>query len=199
MADRWGEIRRRATASPVPRIGLALAIAIIVLDQLSKWIVLNVLNFSPPGCLEFQRAEGAERFALPNTCGHIEVSPVFDLTMVWNKGVSFGLLGADGPVGRFILVAFSLAVAALLVAGLLGYGPVKAVRRLQAVAFGFIIGGAIGNAIDRTLFGAVVDFLNFSDVYFPYVFNIADVGINLGVAAVIADVLINDRKARSER
>ena len=199
MADRWGEIRHRATASPVPRIGLALAIAIIVLDQLSKWIVLNVLNFSPPGCLEFQRAEGAERFGLPNTCGHIEVSPVFDLTMVWNKGVSFGLLGADGPVGRFILVAFSLAVAALLVAGLLGYGPVKAVRRLQAVAFGFIIGGAIGNAIDRTLFGAVVDFLNFSDVYFPYVFNIADVGINLGVAAVIADVLINDRKARSER
>jgi signal peptidase II len=199
MADFWGEIRRRATASPVPRIGLGLAIGIILLDQLSKWIVLNVLNFSPPGCLEFQRAEGAERFGLPNTCGHIEVSPVFDLTMVWNKGVSFGLLGADGPVGRFILVAFSVAVAALLVAGLLGYGPVKAVRRLQAVAFGFIIGGAIGNAIDRTLFGAVVDFLNFSDVYFPYVFNIADVGINLGVAAVIADVLINDRKARSER
>jgi len=199
MADRWGEIRRRATASPVPRIGLGLALAIIVLDQLSKWIVLNVLNFSPPGCLEFQRAEGAERIGLPNTCGHIEVSPVFDLTMVWNKGVSFGLLGADGPVGRFILVAFSLAVAALLVAGLLGYGPVRAVRRLQAVAFGFIIGGAIGNAIDRTLFGAVVDFLNFSDVYFPYVFNIADVGINLGVAAVILDVLINDRKTRSER
>jgi len=199
MADRWGEIRRRATASPVPRIGLALAIAIIVLDQLSKWIVLNVLNFSPPGCLEFQRAEGAERIGLPNTCGHIEVSPVFDLTMVWNKGVSFGLFGADGPVGRFILVAFSVAVAALLVAGLLGYGPVKAVRRLQAVAFGFIIGGALGNAIDRTLFGAVVDFLNFSDVYFPYVFNIADVGINLGVAAVILDVLINDRKERSER
>ena len=199
MADFWGEIRRRATASPVPRIGLGLAIGIILLDQLSKWVVLNVLNFSPPGCLEFQRAEGAERFGLPNTCGHIEVSPVFDLTMVWNKGVSFGLLGADGPVGRFILVAFSVAVAALLVAGLLGYGPVKAVRRLQAVAFGFIIGGAIGNAIDRTLFGAVVDFLNFSDVYFPYVFNIADVGINLGVAAVIADVLINDRKARPER
>lgn len=199
MADFWGGIRRRATASPVPRIGLGLAIGIVLLDQLSKWIVLNVLNFSPPGCLEFQRAEGAERFGLPNTCGHIEVSPVFDLTMVWNKGVSFGLLGADGPVGRFILVAFSLAVAALLVAGLLGYGPMKAARRLQAVAFGFIIGGAIGNAIDRTLFGAVVDFLNFSDVYFPYVFNIADVGINLGVAAVIADVLINDRKARPER
>ena len=152
MADLWGEIRRRATASPAPRIGLGLAVLIIVLDQISKWLVLNVLHFSPPGCLEFQRASGVERIALPNTCGHIELSPVFDLTMVWNKGVSFGLFGADGPLGRFILVAFSIAVACLLIAGLLGYGPVKAVRRMQAVAFGFIIGGAIGNAIDRALF-----------------------------------------------
>ncbi|GLK53768.1 signal peptidase II [Maricaulis virginensis] len=199
MADLWGEIRRRATASPAPRIGLGLAVLIIVLDQISKWLVLNVLHFSPPGCLEFQRASGVERIALPNTCGHIELSPVFDLTMVWNKGVSFGLFGADGPLGRFILVAFSIAVACLLIAGLLGYGPVKAARRLQAVAFGFIIGGAIGNAVDRTLYGAVVDFLNFSDVYFPYVFNIADVGINLGVAAVILDVLLNDRKDRAVR
>lgn len=198
MPDPWGEIRRRATASPAPRIGLGLAAAIIVLDQISKWLVLNVLHFSPPGCLEFQRATGEARIGLANTCGHIEVSPVFDLTMVWNKGVSFGLLGADGPAGRLVLVVFSLAVAGLLIAGLLGYGPVRAVRRLQAVAFGFIIGGAIGNAIDRTLYGAVVDFLNFSDVYFPYVFNIADVGINLGVAAVILDVLVNDRKARRE-
>lgn len=194
MADLASDIRRRLATSPVPRIGLGLAAGIVVLDQISKWLVLNVLNFSPPGCLDFQRASGADRIGLPNTCGHIELSPVFDLTMVWNKGVSFGLFGADGPVGRFILVAFSLAVAGLLVAGLLGYGPVRAVRRLQAVAFGFIIGGAIGNAVDRTLYGAVVDFLNFSDVYFPYVFNIADVGINLGVAAVILDVLLNDRK-----
>jgi signal peptidase II len=198
MADAGAEIRRRLTASPVPRIGLGLAAGIIVLDQISKWLVLNVLNFSPPGCLEFQRASGADRIGLPNTCGHIELSPVFDLTMVWNKGVSFGLFGADGPVGRFVLVAFSLGVAALLIAGLMGYGPVRAVRRLQAVAFGFIIGGAIGNAVDRALYGAVVDFLNFSDVYFPYVFNIADVGINLGVAAVILDVLVNDRKTRSD-
>lgn len=194
MADPMGEIRRRATASPAPRIGLGLAAAIVVVDQVSKWLVLNVLNFSPPGCLDFQRATGEDRIGLINTCGHIEVSPVFDLTMVWNKGVSFGLFGADGPAGRLVLIAFSLAVAGLLVAGLLSWGPAKAQRPLQAVAFGFIIGGAIGNAIDRALYGAVVDFLNFSDVMFPYVFNVADVGINLGVAAILLDVFLNDRK-----
>jgi signal peptidase II len=199
MADPWGDIRRRLATSSAPRIGLPLAGAIILLDQVSKWLVLDKLNFSPEGCLEFQRASGEERIGLANTCGHIEVSPVFDLTMVWNKGVSFGLFGADGPLGRFVLVAFSLLVAGALIAGLLSYGPLKAARRLQAVAFGFIIGGAIGNAIDRVLYGAVVDFLNFSDVYFPYVFNIADVGINLGVAAIILDLLVNDRKPAADR
>lgn len=199
MADLLGEIRRRATASPAPRIGLILAAAIVLFDQVSKWLVLNVLNFSPPGCLDFQRATGEERIGLLNTCGHIEISPVFDLTMVWNKGVSFGLFGADGPLGRFVLVAFSLFVAGLLIAGLLSWGPAKALRPLQAVAFGFIIGGAIGNAIDRVLYGAVADFLNFSDIMFPYVFNIADVGINLGVAAILLDLLLNDRKPGTAR
>lgn len=194
MPDWATDIRRRFAASPVPALGLGLAAIILVLDQLTKWWVLAGLNFSPPGCLDYQRAEGAERLALPNTCGHIEVSPVFDLTMVWNKGVSFGLLGADGPVGRTILIAFSVLVAAGLIAGLLNRGPIRATRRLQGVAFGFIIGGALGNAIDRGLYGAVVDFLNFSDVYFPYVFNIADVGINLGVVAIVLDVFLNDRK-----
>ncbi len=196
MPDWAREIRRRFAASPVPRLGLGIAALVLVLDQLTKWWVLAGLNFSPPGCLDFQRAEGAERLALPNTCGHIEVSPVFDLTMVWNKGVSFGLLGADGPIGRWLLVVFSVLVALGLIAGLLDRGPIRADRRLQGVAFGFIIGGALGNAIDRAAFGAVVDFLNFSDVYFPYVFNIADVGINLGVAAILLDVFLNDRKPK---
>jgi signal peptidase II len=198
MADLMGEIRRRVSA-PAARIGLGLAGGILVLDQLTKWLVLDRLNFSPPGCLEFQRADPAERMGLANTCGHIEVSPVFDLTMVWNKGVSFGLFAADTWVGRTILVGFSVLVAAGLIAGLMNWGPMRAVRRLQAVAFGFIIGGALGNAIDRTLYGAVVDFLDFSDAYFPYVFNVADVGINLGVAAIIADIFLNDRKSPPAR
>lgn len=198
MPDWAREIRRRFTASPVPGVGLGIAAIILVLDQLSKWWILSGLNFSPAGCLEYQRAEGAERLVLANTCGHIEVSPVFDLTMVWNKGVSFGLLGADGPLGRWLLVGFSVLVAVALIAGLLNMGPIRAMRPLQGVAFGFIIGGALGNAIDRGLYGAVVDFLNFSDVYFPYVFNIADVGINLGVAAIVLDIFLSDRKPSSD-
>lgn len=181
------------------RLGLILAGSVLVLDQLSKWWVLDRLAFSPPGCLEFQRADAVARASMVNNCGHIEVSPFFDLTMVWNKGVSFGLLGADGPLGRFLLVGFSVAVALALVAGLLSLGPFKVARRWQAIAFGLIIGGALGNAIDRALYGAVADFLNFSGLMFPWVFNIADVGINLGVAAIILDVFILDRDKRETK
>ena len=189
MADPASAVMQRLVQPGPARLGLSLAAGIIVLDQLTKWLVLNVLNFSPAGCLDFQLGrEGAF-----NTCGHLEVSPVFDLTMVWNKGVSFGLLGADNVVGRLVLISFSLAVAAALIAGLLGYGPLKAERRLVVLAFGMIIGGAIGNVIDRILFGAVVDFLNFSDVYFPWVFNVADVGINLGVGLIILDMFVSER------
>ncbi|WP_203292751.1 signal peptidase II [Maricaulis parjimensis] len=198
MADGLAAFRQRLS-QPVTRIGLALAGGILALDQLTKYLVLDRLNFSPPGCLDFQRAEPAERAVMANTCGHIELSPVFDLTMVWNKGVSFGLFGADTWVGRLVLITFSLAVAAGLLAGLFQTGPLKALRPLQGAAFGFIIGGAVGNAIDRGLYGAVVDFLNFSDIHFPYVFNIADVGINLGVAAIILDMLLSDRKSESTR
>tara|TARA_R110000868_G_scaffold56449_5_gene174631 strand:- start:10229 stop:10831 length:603 start_codon:yes stop_codon:yes gene_type:complete len=175
------------------RLGLILAASVLVLDQVSKWLVLDRLAFSPPGCLEFQRADALERASMVNNCGHIELSQAFDLTMVWNKGVSFGLLGADGPLGRFLLVGFSVAVALALIAGLLQMGPFKAGRRWQAIAFGLIIGGALGNAVDRALYGAVADFLNFSGLMFPWVFNIADVGINLGVAAILLDVFILDR------
>lgn len=193
MADWISLIRTRFTASPLPGLGLGLAAVIFLLDQISKWLVLNVLNLSPAGCLQFQLASGELRSTLANTCRHIELSPVFDLTMVWNKGVSFGLLGADGPVGRILLVLFSVVIACVLIAGLLSVGPFKVERKLQAAAFGMIVGGAFGNAIDRAVFGAVVDFLNFSDVYFPWVFNVADMGINVGVGLIILDILLNDR------
>jgi len=196
MLDRLNGIAKAIRITADARLGLTLAGAVLVLDQISKWLVLDRLAFSPPGCLDFQRADTVARSGMVNNCGHIEVSPVFDLTMVWNKGVSFGLLGADGMLGRFLLVGFSVAVALALIAGLLSLGPFKVVRRWQAIAFGLIIGGALGNAVDRALYGAVADFLNFSDMMFPWVFNIADVGINLGVAAILLDVFIFDREKR---
>jgi len=195
MADRLKAVletvRSRLVQPGATRIGLALAVGIILLDQLSKWWVLNTLRLSPEGCLDFQLAGEMERAVMPNTCRHIEISGVFDLTMVWNKGVSFGFLGADTLIGRVLLVAFSLVVAGFLAAGLFGYGPLKTERKLQALAFGMIIGGAIGNVVDRILFGAVVDFLNFSGLMFPWVFNIADVAINVGVGLIILDMLLD--------
>lgn len=196
MLDRLNGIAKTIRITADARLGLILAGSVLVLDQISKWLVLDRLAFSPPGCLDFQRADAVARSGMVNNCGHIEVSPVFDLTMVWNKGVSFGLLGADGMLGRFLLVGFSVAVALALIAGLLSLGPFKVARRWQAIAFGLIIGGALGNAVDRALYGAVADFLNFSDMMFPWVFNIADVGINLGVAAILLDVFIFDREKR---
>jgi signal peptidase II len=188
IVSRWGE-------SILLRVGLGVALLVLVLDQISKWFVLERLQLSPTGCLEFQLASTAERASLINTCQHIELSSFFDVTMVWNKGVSFGLLGADGVVGRFLLVGFSVLVASVLIAGLLGFGPLRAASRWQAIAFGLFIGGALGNAVDRALYGAVVDFLNFSGLMFPWVFNVADVSINLGVAFIVLDLLIEHRKS----
>jgi signal peptidase II len=193
MIDRLREGVQAIRFGRQARLGLIFAGSVLVLDQFTKWLVLDRLAFSPPGCLDFQRADALDRAGMVNNCGHIDVSPFFDLTMVWNKGVSFGLLGADGVMGRLLLVAFSVAVAIALIAGLLSLGPFKVARRWQAIAFGLIIGGALGNAIDRAVYGAVADFLNFSGLMFPWVFNIADVGINLGVAAIVLDVFILDR------
>jgi signal peptidase II len=72
----------------------------------------------------------------------------------------------------------------------------SATRRLQALAFGMIIGGALGNVLDRIFFGAVADFLDFSGMYFPWVFNIADAGISVGVAVLILDLVLHGDKDR---
>jgi signal peptidase II len=180
-------------------LGFQLAGLTLLLDQVSKWLVLQVLKLSPEGCLEYQRAAPLDQMGLYNTCKHIEVSSFFDVTMVWNKGVSFGLLGADSSLGRFLLVGFSLLVAGVLLAGLLGYGPLAVKRRIQVIGFGLIIGGALGNAVDRAFFGAVVDFLNFSDIMFPWVFNIADIAVNLGVVAILLDIAFFDRDSEKTK
>jgi signal peptidase II len=164
-----------------PLFGFVLAASVIVLDQISKWIILGPLDFSSPEC----RAMGAG-------CGKIEISPVFDLTMVWNWGVSFGMLRAESGIGRWGLVIFSAAVAGLLSAWLL-----RARRPFAAVALGLVIGGAIGNLIDRARFGAVVDFLDFSGLYFPWVFNVADASITVGAAFLVLEIVL-ERRAGAE-
>ncbi len=156
-----------------PVIAYALGALVIVLDQLAKFWVLNV-------------------FALPAR-ESVHVAGPFSLTMVWNAGVSFGLLRAQQDLARWGLVVFSLAVAAVLAVW---------ARRIQrpvlAVAVGLVMGGAVGNAIDRARFGAVVDFLDFKALYFPWVFNAADSAITIGVALLLLDGVVFDRSGKAK-
>ncbi|MFN3520899.1 MAG: signal peptidase II [Phenylobacterium sp.] len=155
----------------ISRLGWAaygLAASIVAVDQAVKFWVLYVFDLPA-------------RLSVP-------VAGPFSLTMVMNKGVSFGLLRADQDLGRWALSAFSLVVAAAL-----AVWARNAERRLTAVSLGLIIGGAIGNAIDRIRFGAVVDFLDFSRLMFPWVFNVADSAITVGVVLLLLDSLTGDK------
>jgi signal peptidase II len=116
------------------------------------------------------------------------------LTMVWNSGVSFGFLQAQHDVVRWLLAAFSIVVAALLIGWVR-----KAERPLFALAVGLVLGGAIGNVIDRIRLGAVADFVDVSKLYFPWIFNVADSAISVGIALLLLDMLIQDNRERAAK
>ena len=164
------------------RFGLFFLIPIvIVVDQWSKWLVLNEPRLNALDCLH-----------VPQRCGQIELSPVFDLTMVWNRGVSFGTMQSDGPM-RWVLVALTLTIA-------IGFAIwlVRANRRWTALALALVVGGAIGNVIDRVRFGAVVDFFDFSGLYFIWVFNVADAAISVGAVLLFVDQFLMSRREASQ-
>lgn len=146
----------------LPRLGLALAVLTAALDQATKLWALDVL-FDPPR--------------------RVEVLPFLDLVPVWNRGVSFGLLASDSPWAPWLLGGFAVVVAAALVVWLH-----RTDSWVLAVGLGLVIGGAIGNAIDRALYGAVVDFFDahWGAWHWP-AFNIADAAITLGVGAMLLD------------
>jgi signal peptidase II len=117
----------------------------------------------------------------------VPVFPFFNLVMVWNPGVSYGLFPASGPLGTAVLVLFSLiAISAL------GWWLWHTDRRPVALGLGLVIGGAIGNnLIDRLIYGRVADFFHFYGFgYDWYVFNVADITITLGVIALLYDALL---------
>ena len=148
----------------------AIALAVVVVDQLSKLWFLS---------LGLQVGDS------------VPVLPIFRLSMVWNPGISFGLLQGHGQIGRWLLVAFGLAV----VVGL-AWWIRNAERLWAAVAIGLIMGGAIGNnLIDRVRLGMVADFLDFSGLGFKWVFNVADSAINIGIALLLLDILLSTRQA----
>jgi lipoprotein signal peptidase len=160
------------------RLGLAFALLLLVLDQASKWWILEVVQLP-----------------LRRHIPLIELGPIgFDLTMVWNRGVTFGLLSGDGAWNHLILSAVALAVSAFLLRWL-----ARAPSRLVALALGAVIGGAVGNVIDRLRFGAVADFLDLHAWgWHWYVFNVADAAIVCGVIALVADALLRPEGRSSE-
>jgi signal peptidase II len=154
----------------VQRAGWWIAAAAFAADQLSKNLLLYGYDFihMPPGA-------------------NVPVLPFFDLVMVWNRGVSYGLFQAKGLAGTLLLTAFSLAA----VAGL-SWWLLKSDRPLVGIGVGLLIGGALGNVIDRVRFGAVADFFHFYAWGRDwYVFNVADAAITLGVIALLADVFFD--------
>jgi signal peptidase II len=122
----------------------------------------------------------------------IDVAPPYlTFIMGWNTGINFGLFGGSGGVGRWVLIGIAVAAAAYLT-----HLARKADGWFLPMSLGLIIGGALGNALDRAIFGAVMDFLNMSccGIRNPYTFNIADIFIFAGVFGVIGHSWWEERK-----
>lgn len=145
--------------------GIAAVLATIVVDQFVKWWFLGPFGIAQKGA--------------------VPVTPFFDILLVWNRGISYGLFQQDGQTGRLVLIAVSVLVSALLLVWL------WRVRDLRpAVSIGLVAGGALANALDRLLYGAVVDLFHFHVGDFSwYVFNLADAAIVAGVAGLLYDSL----------
>jgi signal peptidase II len=149
-------------------LGLIAAALALVADQGSKLFMLYGAGFAdmPAGA------------AVP-------VLPFFNLMMVWNPGISYGLFPASGKFGTVLLVAVSVLVVAFLIWWLW-----RSTSQWLTAGFGFIIGGALGNVIDRLVYGKVADFFHFYGFgYDWYIFNVADVAITIGAILIIYDVI----------
>ena len=157
---------------PLTALGLTAAAITSVLDQASKLWLLKVFGLADRGV--------------------VEVMPFVELVLTWNTGISYGWFQQEGPFGQGALLTLKVVAVALLWIWL-----AKASSRLSAVALGLIIGGAIGNGIDRLAYGAVADFvllyLQTATWRFNwYVFNLADVAIVAGVIGLLYESLAGD-------
>jgi signal peptidase II len=151
-------------------LGLGIAALTVLVDQAHKAWMLYVYDI------------GAK--------GTVTITPFFDLVLVWNQGISYGLLPQESAAGRLGLILFALVASLALTVWL-----ARLESRLTAIAIGLIIGGALGNAIDRILYGAVADFFSFHAFgYQWYVFNVADTAIVAGVVGLLYDSLFRGHK-----
>ncbi|PSJ43183.1 signal peptidase II [Allosphingosinicella deserti] len=149
------------------KLGLTIAATVLVLDQASKWIVTYVLQ------LQQQVV--------------INLAPIFDLRWVENRGVSMGFLTAGSPLERWLLVAMTGAISIFVATWMW-----RERRRDDAIALAFVLGGALGNIIDRIRLGYVIDFadLHFGDIHPFLVFNVGDAAITIGVLLLLVRALL---------
>ena len=163
--------------SPVLRSGIVAGVLALIADQASKLWLLFVFDIGRNGA--------------------VRVTPFFDLVLAWNTGISYGWFQNDSPAGAAILLAIK-AVAVVLLAVWMA----RSHTRMATIGLGLIIGGAIGNAIDRFAYGAVVDFALFhvqiaGKTFNWYVFNLADVAIVAGVIALLYDSFFGTPAAKA--
>ena len=159
------------------RPGIVAALAVLALDQATRLWLLFVFDIGHRGV--------------------VKITPFFDLVLAWNTGISYGWFQNEGAVGQAILLAVK-AVAVIVLA----IWMARSRSRLATLALGLIIGGAIGNAIDRFAYGAVVDFALFhiqigGKAFDWYVFNLADVAIVAGVAGLLYDSFLGVPAAKA--
>jgi signal peptidase II len=157
-------------------IGLSITLAIFIADQATKWIVTSLLQ------LRLRR--------------EIEVLPFFDLQWVENYGVSMGFLTASSDTGRWLLVAMTAAISLFVFAWMW-----REKRRDDAVALSLVLGGALGNILDRIRFGYVVDFadLHFGDIQPFLVFNVGDAAITIGVLLLLVRALLTRERKTPQK
>jgi len=155
-------------------MGLTVAIAVVVADQVTKWAILGA--FRPAGVEATPFAPTAQ----------LQVLPILDFALVWNRGVSFGLANTGGTWNAVGFAALSGVIALTLLVWM-----ARARRIMLGIALGLIVGGAVGNLVDRLRIGAVVDFIYVHIGAFDWfpAFNLADSAITVGAALLVIDSL----------
>lgn len=173
-------------------LGLSIIFDIIILDQLSKWGIMElILRPELTGGQGLGFVDWIMHPPLRLDFVSIPVIANFNLTMVWNEGVSFGMMGG---MGIWPLIILAMTIVSIFFVWLL-----KSTSKFESVSLAFVIGGAIGNVIDRFRFGAVADFF---DVYVGHyhwpAFNIADSAITIGVVMLIIHGLFLDKDKKDQ-
>ena len=162
---------------PLTRLGLVVAANTAALDQAIKLWLLFVYDLGGKG--------------------RVQVAPFIDLVLTWNTGISYGWFQQEGPLGQWALLALKVIAVTLLWIWL-----ARSQSWLSGISLGLIIGGAMGNGIDRLAYGAVADFVLFhietaTWQFHWYVFNLADVAIVAGVAGLLYESLLGDHAAKA--